>query len=600
MLLGIKKLCFRSFLVTMTAAVTLGSAFNAGAETVIYTNNGTIEGKYGYEIEANGQISQIDNYGIITGTKKAVVVDADFGFATVNNYAGAQMTGQSSHGVEFKDFVSGVVNNWGSITSQGNDGIKSDNGSLSVANYAGSSIWAYDNGIDADQDVNVYNYGTITAEQDTAINSDGNGYVFNAGTIRSGTDTTSNGDSDGIDYDYKLTLDNYGTIESLKVKEAEAVSMGYGTIINHEGALIYSAKEGIRVVGLDGTGDMVYDPEGNPIGRTRPAMSSTKVFNSGTIEAANGTAIHFGGNNNAADYNHRVENHGGSIVGRGGVAVQFAGGSDQMIFEDSAGTIVGDIDGAGGNDEFEVKLDAGQVQVLDDDILNFEKYKQEQPENTVILNGYAQLGKVSMRYGTLLVNGTLEAANGIDIGFNHSNWASIFGGDGTVIGDVSFKGTVTAGTGTGETETASLVFKNDVTVDTTFYDGGFETIMQLDILSWTEFDTIAINGTFDTTAGDGDEWYLDLYFGDIFDSEEDVLSFNVWSAFLLNGDYSDEVIEAMVVRYYYHESLGDTDYTIVSARGAEIGSPSAVPVPGTVGLMFGGLILMSAVRRRNA
>jgi hypothetical protein len=555
-------------------------------EAASITNYGTVTSNSGGIIWDVGEISgplltQLDNYGKMITSEKSITVKSKFGTAIINNYEGAELIAVEDKGIDFRNATSGIINNWGLISST-DDTIKTDGGEgshLTVLNYEGATITGTDNGIDADGDVTVYNWGIVSADGDTAINSDGSGTVINYGTIQSGTpgDQKSK-DSDGIDFDYSLHLDNYGTISAQNEYVAEAISMGSGSIINRETGAIYSANEGIRVVGLSYVAN-------------RPAMGSTSIINNGTIEAEKGTAIYFGGNNDGTDYGHYVNNNGGTLVGGGGVAVQFAGGDDEFEFGKDGGTVIGDINGMEGYDTLSVNTTRSHVQVFDDDILDFEELTKKQ-YGTLILNGYAQVGYTNLVRGNIIVNGTLDSADGILVGSGKSSSPTILSGTGTILGDITLKGTLSAGSDS--TASGNLTVSDYITIDT-------NAIIALDIISETDFDTIDINGFFSTTAEEDEVWYLDLFFQEAFNTEENVLGFNIWSALELLGGYSEDAINKMMVRYNYYASGSDGDFTVVTLSGGVIGGPSEVPVPGTLSLMFGALVFISAAsRRRNA
>ena len=77
--------------------------------------------------------------------------------------------------------------------------------------------------------------------------------VTNQGTITGTAGGTSDGD--GVDVDGLVNLNNYGFINALGTatgQVSDGVTVGGGTIVNHEDGVIFSTQRGVNIGDSDG------------------------------------------------------------------------------------------------------------------------------------------------------------------------------------------------------------------------------------------------------------------------------------------------------------------------------------------------------------
>jgi hypothetical protein len=229
-------------------------------------------------------------------------VQGDNDVVVINN--GTITGGSGDDGVNIDD--DGRVENSGTI-SGGDDGVQVESNGT-VINYATGVITAVDEGVNANKpNATIENHGIIEAGDD-AINTGTNATIINTGRI------TSTGDQDGIDLD-SGTVTNSGLIESL------------------------GAEDGID-----------FDP----------STDASLVTNSGTIRGT--IAI----NTDDADTAAQTIVNSGTLIGRGGTALNLGLGDDTVIL-DKGSRIVGLIEMGGGSDTLTVnyvrleRLDIGSA-----------------------------------------------------------------------------------------------------------------------------------------------------------------------------------------------------------------------------------------------
>ncbi|WKW50520.1 autotransporter outer membrane beta-barrel domain-containing protein [Rhodomicrobium lacus] len=223
------------------------------------------------------------------------------------------------------------------------------NTGVTVNNYG--TISGPRHGITADTDVTVYNYagGTITGNNGSGVGSDGKGRVYNWGTItgayagagnaydQTGTGATvNNGDGDGVDIDGVAYIENWGIIQGTGAggvdsggnpNGSEGIAAGGGTLINHTGATISGATNGILID--DGSGGA--------------GVAAVSITNDGTITGTTGYGIWIAG----STYDNTITNSG-TITG-GTAAIRIDGGNNTVTLL-AGSTINGAIQLGNGND----------------------------------------------------------------------------------------------------------------------------------------------------------------------------------------------------------------------------------------------------------
>lgn len=314
-----------------------------------------------------GDNMSITNYGTIIST------------GTVNTKCTGTCTNEAKaqDGIDVQDSTGVSVYNYGLISGP-RHGITADT-EVSVTNYEGGTIIGNNgSGVGSDGTGSVINYGTITG----AYAGAGNAYDHSASN--GGTSTADNGDGDGVDIDGIATIENYGIIQGLGAggvdssgnpNGAEGIAAGGGTIVNHEGALIYGESVGILID--DGANGTVMS---SGRGTSTATGGVATITNSGTIQGATKAAIGLVGDyddvivNNATGViiggssavlvdelssttagaaiqmgagNDTLTNYG-TITGQNGLAIDMGSGDDTLSL--LGGTISGTIVGGTGND----------------------------------------------------------------------------------------------------------------------------------------------------------------------------------------------------------------------------------------------------------
>lgn len=334
---------------------------------------------------------QIDNYGIISGSRHAITADEEI---YVVNQAGATIIGNNGSGV-------------------GSDGTGT-----------------------------VINYGTITGAYA------GEGNVYDHSAYNGGTSTANNGDGDGVDIDGVAIIKNYGTIQGLGAggvdsgglpNGAEGIAAGGGSLFNYEGATIYGQSIGVLIDdGSNGTavasgrgtttaagGAQIIGNRGTIIGVTKAAIGLVGNYDdtitnyaSGTITGGSGSvkvdevgsttaaaAIQMGaGGDTLVNY--------GTITGQNGMAIDMGSGDDTVQL--LGGTVNGTIDGGSGTDSIVLGY-ANNFSLSQ--IINFENFTIQDGAslngggtvNTLIINDGGILYPMA---STLRVEGNLNFASG--------------------------------------------------------------------------------------------------------------------------------------------------------------------------------------------
>ncbi|WP_139103100.1 autotransporter outer membrane beta-barrel domain-containing protein [Pararhodobacter sp. CCB-MM2] len=251
--------------------------------------------------------------GIITCSGLGTgIVDDTLSDSMIQVAADANIQG-AAQGFEFDDNV--VMFNNGSITGLGDHGVQGDNDSV-VMNYG--RIEGMDgDGVNLDDDSRVINYGTIIGSDD-GVQLEANAFVVNETTgFIYGADEGVNinvdnatlinkgrieaGD-DAVDAGENAQIVNYGTITSTGGSQ-DGIDLDSGQVINYGTILAIGSEDGID-----------FDP----------SVNDSLVVNDGLIEG--NIAI----NTDPADTGAQTVVNNGTLRGRGGVAVNLGAGDDAL------------------------------------------------------------------------------------------------------------------------------------------------------------------------------------------------------------------------------------------------------------------------------
>ncbi|WP_248768630.1 autotransporter outer membrane beta-barrel domain-containing protein [Pseudomonas sp. MWU12-2345] len=224
-------------------------------------------------------------------------------------------------------------------------------------------------GLTSQEDLLLFNAGTIVGRDGAGVYAQGNGNVDNKGRITGSLGEKGSPLNDGIRIGKVARISNAGTIESTHPLGSGLV-IGNGSVTNGSSALISGKGYGILAKG----------------------GGTTHVTNSGTIQGARG--IKFEGN-----FNDVVVNSG-SIIGSGGGPTIDLGGGDDVLSLHSGSRIGGFIDGGQGYDR--VVLNGAGSGTLRD-TLRFEKLHVDSGTWTLLSRGDFSDG-AEIAWGAKLIN----------------------------------------------------------------------------------------------------------------------------------------------------------------------------------------------------
>jgi hypothetical protein len=312
----------------------------------------------------------LNNYGTLVslnasaGGAQAVDFNALTGTGTVNNFAGALVVAYEADAI--RTGANGVVVNAGTIRSvtlagsssdaidgQANSGLRVTNSGLIDGGRHGITFEQKDAATASTLDFTNLAGGVLSGNSGSGINVDGfNGLqlvtVANAGTI-SGNGVT--GDGDGIDVDGLVHVTNTGIVRSLNAVEAggmafsEGISAGGGTIINSgtiEG-LVAAGNSGAVGRGITLAGN---DIASGPLAGTREGLYGNALIvnqSGGLVRGQGDSAIYVTGA--ASGYTVTVDNRAGAAIRGGGATTAAIQGGADNTFITNAGTIDGSSSG---------------------------------------------------------------------------------------------------------------------------------------------------------------------------------------------------------------------------------------------------------------
>uniref|UniRef100_E6VL91 5'-Nucleotidase domain protein n=1 Tax=Rhodopseudomonas palustris (strain DX-1) TaxID=652103 RepID=E6VL91_RHOPX len=312
----------------------------------------------------------INNAGLIEAAGRVLdfrSFDNNGASAVINNLAGGVIRQHSTNTDVIRPGTDGVVNNWGTITTDasfvgGGDLIdfQSDTGGK-VTNYAGGLLEGARHVVTGDNAVTVVNHGTMIGRNGSAVNLDTDGslaqkaFITNYGVMEGRSAELSDSDGDAIDVDGLVQVLNYGKISGLGAEGyhdgepnvSEAIAIGGGDIVNNATGEIYGYGRAIQVDNSSnsnalGATIIVNDGLIKGDGRGPEGVSAADAarFDLRGNEAINlvGDYEDFVGNNASGRIVGGISmgggrdtlNNSGSIVATGGSAIDMGAGNDQV------------------------------------------------------------------------------------------------------------------------------------------------------------------------------------------------------------------------------------------------------------------------------
>ncbi|MEY9180017.1 ExeM/NucH family extracellular endonuclease [Bradyrhizobium sp. USDA 313] len=246
----------------------------AGATGSVTLNNqagGVVRGALTPERAGHADATIIvNNAGVIEASGRVLdfrTFDNNGASAVINNLAGGVIRQHGSDTDVIRPGTDGVVNNWGTITTDptfvgGGDLIdfQSDT-SGKLNNYAGGWMEASRHAVTGDNAVTVLNLGTMIGRNGSAVNLDTDGteaqkaFITNHGVMEGRSAELSDSDGDAIDVDGLVQIVNYGKISGLgadgyhdgEPNVSEAIAIGGGSIVNNAGGEIYGYGRAVQV-----------------------------------------------------------------------------------------------------------------------------------------------------------------------------------------------------------------------------------------------------------------------------------------------------------------------------------------------------------------
>jgi hypothetical protein len=287
---------------------------------------------------------------------------------------------------------------------------------------SGLSIFGKYSGIEIYGNGSVDNTGTIIAESN-GIAIYGIGSVTNSGSVsgqqwgvagRTGFLSVTNtgtiyGVDDGVNLFSGGSVTNSLTIIGF---QGVAISGGAGTVDN-TGSIVGTYQTGIALSAggsvTNSAGGVIYG--GGPYTGVYITGGAGTVTNGGTINGYAGVVF-------AGTYNDTVVDSG-TIIGRGGTAVTFAGGNDLLQLQPGSLDLQGVVDGGGGTNTLELASAAsiGTLTGVGADFVNFSKGTVDTGARWVLAGSNTFDSSFTLTAsGTLTDSGTLVNDGSIAVG----------------------------------------------------------------------------------------------------------------------------------------------------------------------------------------
>ena len=285
---------------------------------------------------------EIDNWHTIMGTRRGINLDRSQN-VMVANHAGATISaGENGTGVllgsnddaEFTSSNLTFINN-GLVDSDGG-GVEVKSTDSAVTNT--SQILAIRNGIGVSgANATLNNSGTITAGWNGFSISGANANLGNSGTVQ--------GDQNGVKIDsVGATINNTGMITSPAMDGILFTGATSGATLNNS-SMVMAARDGIRLDG-SATGTMINNQAGGTISGGVVGIEILDSATNTTINNAAGAMITGISGGNGKETISNLGNISGDVL--------LAGGDDSFTLNESSGVFGGDVDGGDGNDTFDV------------------------------------------------------------------------------------------------------------------------------------------------------------------------------------------------------------------------------------------------------
>jgi hypothetical protein len=257
--------------------------------------------------------------------------------ATIDILPGAQIDGGSKQGIQVDD--DNIITNYGTITSTGDHAVQGDNG-VTVTNRGTISGGSEDDGVNIDDDGVLINSGTITGGDD-GVQLEANAYVLNEETGR----IEAAGEAVNVNTDGAVVI-NHGTI----IGGDDGINAGENAEITNTGTILSvgGAQDGVDLDSGSVTNSGTIRAEGVEDGIDFDiSVIASAVTNTGTIEG--NLAINNDPGNTAA----LTVINAGTLIGRGGLAIDFGAGDDRLEIRPGS-RITGAIAFGTGNDTLEI------------------------------------------------------------------------------------------------------------------------------------------------------------------------------------------------------------------------------------------------------
>jgi uncharacterized protein with beta-barrel porin domain len=375
--------------------------------TVTNAAGATIHGQY-TGVRSINAAATVTNSGSISG-QSGVGVDLVAGGTVSNLGTASRISSQSDAVVIGVPVGAGSVYNQGTITGTNGFGVYIGSGGGKITNNGTASLISGGYGVAIEGTGTVVNQGTITA---TSSARTGVG-IYAGGTVtNSGAAARITGQANGVDIGGGAgTVTNSGTIQG--VAGAGIVIANGGTVTNQTGGLIEGATAGVKVTG-----------------------GTVQITNTGTIAGtgASGVGVLFTGSAQGT-----IDNFG-TIEGAGGTAVQFAGGTNELIIE-SGGVLEGEADGRLGTNTL-VLIGSGRLMAAE--AIGFQTVSFS--DNTSTIDSSSTVANAAIGTGSTVTNqGTLTGTLTISSGGTLSNAGTISPGASAVsnAGSLANTGTIT-------------------------------------------------------------------------------------------------------------------------------------------------------------